>query len=61
MADIAKFKDGFGDTVKVYTTGSQVYVDFDNSVKSIDMEFTPRKARKFAKALKRAAKAVENG
>jgi hypothetical protein len=56
-------KDGFGDEIVVSTghptLSDGVYVSFESGPKYIDMALTPKKARKLAKKLKRAAKAVE--
>lgn len=55
-------KDNYGDEIEVSTSGSgEVFLDMDDSkrVSSACAALTPKKARRLAKALKRAAKAAE--
>ena len=54
-------KDNWGDeiTVSAEERDSAVYVKFEVYGRVADMDLSPKKARKFAKRLKRAADAVE--
>ena len=64
MADQFKATDFEGDSIKVmqaYTSDQQVFV-YSESPRddvSVMVALTPKQARKFAKALKRAAKLVK--
>lgn len=59
---VTKVKDFYGDTIEVFDGATRVYVNakWANPRKSsLDFSLTPKKARRLAKALKRAAKKAE--